>query len=103
MAFAGGFGAEIDLSLVPRSDDCARDLELLFSESNSRYLLEVLPQDVERVLAALAGMPAAAVGETLSYQILRVKSARGRAGGGDTVLAEALEDLRRVWKEALAF
>ncbi|MBC7130648.1 hypothetical protein H5T51_05455 [Candidatus Bathyarchaeota archaeon] len=40
MAFSGGYGVEIDLRLVP-TDNMHRNDFILFSESNSRFLVEV--------------------------------------------------------------
>ncbi|TFG45169.1 MAG: phosphoribosylformylglycinamidine synthase subunit PurL, partial [Dehalococcoidia bacterium] len=45
MAFAGGFGAAIELAKVLRDDVIDRDDSVLFSESNSRFLAEVAPDD----------------------------------------------------------
>jgi phosphoribosylformylglycinamidine synthase len=104
MAFSGEIGAEIDLAKVPGSDKLSNDIETLFSESNTRFLVEVRPDDVERLLAAFDGLSveggraAADVGETLTYHILR---ATGR--DGETVLAEALDDLKSAWQTPLAF
>ncbi len=97
MAFSGGVGAEIRLERVPR-DGCERDDVILFSESNSRYLLEVREDRVGAVLSLFAGLPAAEIGETVKYRILRVL-----ALGGKPVVAEALEDLKRSWKSPLRF
>ena len=43
MALAGGLGAQVSLSDVPRADDAASDFVLLFSESPTRFVLEGLP------------------------------------------------------------
>ena len=44
MAFAGGFGMDLDLSNVPRSNQTNADELILFSESNSRFIAEISPQ-----------------------------------------------------------
>ena len=44
MAFAGGYGLEIDLGKVP-GKDLIRNDTVLFSESNSRFLIEVEERD----------------------------------------------------------
>ena len=44
MAFAGGLGARVSLADVPRDADAASDLVLLFSESPTRFVLEVRPE-----------------------------------------------------------
>jgi len=92
MAFAGEVGAEIHLERVPR-DRCESDASILFSESNSRYLVEVRSDDVGALLAAFDGLPAAEIGETVKYRILRVLGLNGKP-----VLVESLEDLKRSWQ-----
>ena len=98
MAFSGEVGAELRLADLPAAAESAGDLELLFSESNARYLLEVRPESVVELARHFEGLPGGVVGETLSYCILRVL-----ARDGSTLCAEALDDLKRAWKEPLAF
>ena len=45
MAFAGGYGAEVQLSKVLRDYGLDRNDSILFSESNSRFLVEVSPNN----------------------------------------------------------
>ena len=47
MALAGGLGARASLGDVPRDDDDANDAALLFSESPTRFLLEVRPEHAD--------------------------------------------------------
>ncbi|MDD5746065.1 MAG: phosphoribosylformylglycinamidine synthase subunit PurL, partial [Candidatus Omnitrophica bacterium] len=59
MAFAGGLGMEVDLALIPQSlpRPARRDDVLLFSESNSRFVVEVAPRHqsaFERMLKGTA-------------------------------------------------
>jgi phosphoribosylformylglycinamidine synthase len=57
MALAGGLGARVSLRDVPREASAAHDAALLFSESPSRFLLEVRPEHVSDLgrLGAVAG------------------------------------------------
>ena len=45
MAFAGGLGMVIHLDKVPLAEPIERDDFVLFSESNTRFLAEVAPED----------------------------------------------------------
>ena len=54
MAFAGGYGLEIDLGKVPRKELERNDF-VLFSESNSRFLLEVAENDRRKFEALMKG------------------------------------------------
>ena len=110
MAFSGDIVVEMSLAKVVRdlvrneeSEEApqgpgATDLTLLFSESNSRYLIEARPDDVPRLMQCFADVPAAVFGETLEYHILRVTGLEG-----NTVLAESLEDLKEAWQAPLRF
>jgi phosphoribosylformylglycinamidine synthase II len=80
MAFAGGLGARIYLLEVPHEIPNAHALEvpsgfasiLLFSESNSRFLVEV-PQDcVGHFEETMGNVPHAAIGEVISAPQLLV-------------------------------
>ncbi len=95
MAFAGEVGLRIDLANVS-SEGCVDDAELLWSESNSRYLVEVRAEDLEQALALAAEAPVAVVGETSESRRFVVT---GR--GGRTIVDEALEALRASWKRGL--
>ena len=62
MAFAGDLGVDIHLQNVP----CENTIPLLaraFSETPSRYLLEVAPEHIASVTAMLAGVAHAVIGE----------------------------------------
>ena len=55
----GGLGAEIDLTAVPVKEKLSPE-EILICETQARMLLQVAPQDVEEVLAAIRSAKAAA-------------------------------------------
>ena len=63
MAFAGGFGMDLDLSNVPRSNQTNADELILFSESNSRFIAEISPQNQKEFEHALIGVPFNVIGQ----------------------------------------
>ena len=63
MAFAGGFGMNLDLSNVPRSNQTNADELILFSESNSRFIAEISPQNQKEFEHALIGVPFNVIGQ----------------------------------------
>jgi len=65
-----------------------------FSESPSRYLLEVTPSCLDPVTQLLsdAGRPWARIGELVDHDRLML-----RDGGGSQLLDEPLEKLRQAW------
>jgi len=91
-AFAGGFGAELDLAQLGAAkftDDCDADSVLLYSESCTRFLVEVTPANLDAFERALDGVPIARIGRTIAEPELRV---RGRSG--DELLRLSLNELR---------
>ncbi|MBK9383811.1 MAG: phosphoribosylformylglycinamidine synthase subunit PurL [Planctomycetes bacterium] len=89
MAFAGRVGGSLDLRSVPRSSDCERDDWILGSESLTRFLVEVAPEQTAAFERALAGCVHARIGSTDASGRLIL---RGLSGA--TLLDEALEGLQ---------
>jgi phosphoribosylformylglycinamidine synthase len=96
-AFSGGLGMDVDLALVPASG-VTRDDEVLFSESQSRFVVTVRPAKQAAFEAALAGSTCACVGTVAAGGVFRVK---GFAGG--LILEEKIEDLKEAWQKTLRF
>ena len=67
MAFAGGLGMHLSLMNVPRDADVTTDDVSLFSESNSRFIVEVAPEKQEAFEKCMAGVHSEMVG--LSPQV----------------------------------
>ena len=95
MALASGFGAELDLSKVP-SDSVERDDFLLFSESNSRFLVEVAEKDKTAFEALMKGKPYAEIGKVTKNPHLKIKGLTGFV-----VVDAPVADLRAAWKRTL--
>ena len=77
MAFAGGLGAKIRLAEVPSSVPAAERSEgfdevLLFSESNTRFLVEVPHANRLHFEAALSEVPLAHIGEVTDSGRLQI-------------------------------
>ncbi|MFO1077706.1 MAG: AIR synthase-related protein [Planctomycetota bacterium] len=94
MAIGGRLGARIDLDTVPAAPGL-RTEQLLFSESQSRILLEVAPDRLADLTANLHGVPFAVIGEVTTDQEL-VFTRRGEA-----VARVAVADAARAWKRPL--
>ncbi|MCW4030178.1 MAG: phosphoribosylformylglycinamidine synthase subunit PurL [Candidatus Bathyarchaeota archaeon] len=94
MAFAGGLGLEIDLKAVPVKGVERSDF-VLFSESNSRFLIEVAEEDRE-LFEELMGKYSALIGKVTQEQKLLIRGLNGKI-----VVDTSLEKLRRSWKQTL--
>ncbi len=98
MAFAGEVGAEAELARVPYEGGTGRDDFILFSESNSRFIVEVSPDKKKAFEKAMAGVTFAEIGQTNETDTLTVKGLNG-----SVVIFEKLENLKTAWKEPLAW
>ena len=96
MAFAGGIGATLTLASLPMEGAVERDDVRLFSESTSRFLVEVAKEQQHAFEQALAGVPHAVIGETVAEPSLTI---RGR--NGNPVVQATLDDLKRSWQQPL--
>ncbi|MFC1561043.1 phosphoribosylformylglycinamidine synthase subunit PurL [Candidatus Latescibacterota bacterium] len=94
MAFAGEVGTATNLDKVPHEPDMRKD-HILFSESNSRFIIEVEKEKTESVSGILKNMPFAWIGETKDSVRLTVDSAEG------TIVDEDIFELKAVWQAPL--
>jgi phosphoribosylformylglycinamidine (FGAM) synthase-like enzyme len=98
MAFAGGLGMIIHLDKVPLGENIARNDSILFSESNTRFLVEVTPEDKERFEKAMKGIDLAAVGEVTKGDKLEVYGVNGKK-----IVAAPLAELKEAWQKPLGW
>ncbi len=96
-AFAGGFGMDIDLLSVPQSG-IERNDYLLFSESQSRFVVTVSPEFQEAFEESLSGSTIACVGQVTSNKIFKVCGTTGH-----NIIEENIGDLKKIWKKPLNF
>jgi phosphoribosylformylglycinamidine synthase len=96
MAFAGGYGLELDLRKVP-GKALKRDDFILFSESNSRFLVEVSEKAKKEFEALMKGKVCAQIGKVTENPRLRIKGLNG-----EIVVDASLEDLLASWKRTLS-
>lgn len=93
MALSGGCGAKLQLKNVPRKRDVDRNDFVLFSESNSRFLVEVPKNMSSEFEATMKDVPHAQVGEVMVDPRIAV------FGLDDSLIVEAeLRELLSAWK-----
>jgi phosphoribosylformylglycinamidine synthase len=96
MAFAGGLGIEADLRGLPKSRDCSRADMQLFSESNSRYVVEVEPENYDAFAKLMLNLPFGQIGKVVDEKTLIIK-----AEDGGSVVELDIDSLKRAWQEPL--
>jgi len=96
MAFAGGHGLEIDLGKMP-GKALERDDFALFSESNSRFLLEVTESDKKKFGVLMKGKMCAQIGKVIKEEKLLIQGLNQKI-----VVDASIDELRRTWKKTLS-
>ncbi|MEX1230325.1 MAG: phosphoribosylformylglycinamidine synthase subunit PurL [Planctomycetaceae bacterium] len=97
-AFSGGLGAICQVADVPVSDASLGDIERLFSESNTRLLLEVRLEHQQRVEETLSNVAHAIIGRVMSEPQLVVLGAKRQ------ILIDApLDELKAAWQSPLTW
>ncbi|MCP4535556.1 MAG: phosphoribosylformylglycinamidine synthase subunit PurL [Chloroflexi bacterium] len=93
MAMAGRLGLDLDLVSLPRTPDVVSDAVALFAESNSRFLVEVAPDDAPAFEETLAEHPVACLGRVTQNRILRVRGLQG-----NVIIESHIDDLLQAWQ-----
>jgi len=96
MAFAGGLGMEVDLSEVPLGDALDRDDKILFSESNTRFIVEVDPLVRSEFEGVMRNVPIGLIGVVTDSPEFVVKGSSGRVS-----IKTAIGDLKEAWQKPL--
>jgi phosphoribosylformylglycinamidine synthase len=96
MAIAADLGLELDLARVAWSDRNRADAALLFSESATRFLVEVDEADAEAFETDLRGTPLAWVGSVVDEPRLLVRGLDGRV-----LFEHDVATLREAWRTPL--
>ena len=94
MAFAGGLGIEADLRALPKAADCTQADVQLFSESNSRYIIEAEPDKFDAFAKLMLNLPFGQIGKVIEEPKLIV-----RATDGNEVINAELHVLKEVWQK----
>jgi phosphoribosylformylglycinamidine synthase len=94
MAFAGGVGADVTnlKSVGNELSDTAR----LFSESPTRFIMEVKPEHAAALKETFAGLPLTRVGTTVKEPRLRIAGANG-----EWLIWSKLDELKEAWQKPL--
>jgi phosphoribosylformylglycinamidine synthase len=95
MLFAGSYGIELDLRQVPGAEQVQDAAVLLWSESPSRFLVEVADADAAAFEQQMQHLPVARIGRVLAEPELRIYGLEG-----ESLVAESSRDLQAAWQSA---
>jgi len=96
MAFAGGLGAKAYLESVPLGEPIDRDDFILFSESNSRFLVEVASESKAEFEKVMKGISFAGIGEVTDSEVLEIYGRDSRK-----VVSVSIGELKEAWQRPL--
>jgi len=92
ISFAGGYGLEIDLDKVP-TVNLKRTDKILYSESASRFLVTISPENKERFEKIMRGNMFAKIGKVREDKELKVMTK------GKPIIQENIYKLKKVWQK----
>lgn len=98
MAFAGGLGIDISLDRLAAVTKITNPQILLYSESTSRFLVEVESQDIAQFEALFKSLPFVKVGQVTAAARLRVVDSNR-----DMIIDADCNELRAAWQKPLAW
>ncbi|MFA5087747.1 MAG: phosphoribosylformylglycinamidine synthase subunit PurL [Candidatus Omnitrophota bacterium] len=96
MAFSGGFGASVHLSKIPFKGGTKRDDIILFSESNSRFIVEVSPDQQKIFEQNLSGVRFAMIGRVEQNSKFVIYGLNG-----EECVNANIHDLKESWQKPL--
>ena len=81
---------------IPLGETIDRDDFILFSESNSRFLVEVVPENQAEFEKIMAGISLANIGQVTDSERLEIYGVDGRK-----VVAAAIGELKEAWQKPI--
>ena len=96
MCFAGGFGAEVSLKNIVTDMDRPNDITLLFSESNSRFIVEVSPEKEKQFQEIMKGNIFSKIGNVTNNENLVIYGLNGKI-----LINENIYKLKDAWQSTL--
>ncbi len=94
-AFAGGFGINADLRQV-RAGEAMREDRLLFSESQSRLLVTVRPENRQEFEKLFSGQDVSPLGEVVEDPVLSITGLKG-----EILVKAGIDGLKEAWQAPL--
>jgi phosphoribosylformylglycinamidine synthase len=95
-SFAGGFGMDVSLKTIP-TEDIDRDDYILFSETPSRIIVTIKPEDKEKFDELFKGTDFGQIG-VVKGETLKITGLSGKY-----IISSKISDLRKSWKKTLQF
>jgi phosphoribosylformylglycinamidine (FGAM) synthase-like enzyme len=98
MAFSGQLGLSVRLDMLPKTQAVSRDDTALFSESASRFVVEVEPKHQKDFEKMMKGLPVACIGTVESSPEFVVYGLKK-----DPVIQLNIAEIKEAWQKPLRF
>jgi len=85
---------DLDLSNVPRNDQTNADDLILFSESNSRFIVEIAPKSQKEFENAMIGVPISVIGQVIEGKEFTIDGIET----GQKVVDTTIDQLKASWQ-----
>jgi phosphoribosylformylglycinamidine synthase len=96
MAFAGGWGMQLDLRSMPHALGIARDDTLLYAETASRFVVTIPPQHRDAFCEVLQACPIGEIGSVLDTPTFVVTGCQG-----NVIIQSDIATLKEAWQRPL--
>ena len=96
MAFSGGYGMSLNLGNIPTGDNIISDDFLMFSESNSRFLVEVNMEDQEAFEDLMVDVSIGYIGVVTDTPKFIITGQSGKR-----IVESSIDDLKSAWQTPL--
>ena len=98
MAFAGGLGVGLDLTTAAKASGLTDPATVLFSESTTRFLIEVEPAKAVQFESTFKGLPLSKIGSVTSSGRVLVQMSNSQ-----TLIDIGCAELKAAWQKPLAW
>lgn len=96
MAFSGGYGMSMNLGSIPTGEEISADDMLLFSESNSRFLVEIEPEHQQAYETQMRGVPIGCLGTVTDTPDFVINGTRAHQ-----IVNTSIDTLKSAWQAPL--
>ena len=95
MAFAGDKGVRLNADSI-KTDEKMTMAEILFSESNSRFVVEVSPENADKFESMFKDIVVSKTGEVSKDKFLKIESEKSKIS-----IKENIKNLQKAWQKTL--
>jgi phosphoribosylformylglycinamidine synthase II len=96
MAFAGNLGININLAGVPLAGKITRNDQILFSESTTRFIVEIAPENFDRFAKLCQSIRFGQIGTSTRAPILTIKDRNNK-----TIIDTPVDQCKEAWQKPL--